>query len=310
MNKKMPDLSSQSCMLLSFDIEDWFQVENFKPWIATESWSERELRVERNVNRLLDLLDDGFASTFFILGWIAERLPELVRQITARGHEVASHGYGHQMCQNMSPANLRQDLIRSKQLLEDITGAQVAGYRAPSFSISARVLELLEECGYKYDSSYNSFEANNRYGRLDTSRYRANGQGFKISEHFHELPLSNLHFMHRVLPWSGGGYFRLLPYRLFQRGIRTILARQGYYLFYLHPWEIDGDQPRVSSAGRLSRFRHYCNLKSTHAKLRRLLNDHADCRFTTCRDFLQATGQIDTSDHDCITHAHCHPKPN
>ena len=159
--------------LFTVDVEDWFQVENFKPWIAPDTWSERELRVEHNVHRLLDLLDE-FPSTFFILGWVAEKLSHLIKEISERGHEVASHGFGHQLCHDINPTDLKQDLIRSKQLIEDLTGDEVAGYRAPSFSINAQAFEILEKCGYRYDSSYNSFEANPRYGHLDLSQYRRN----------------------------------------------------------------------------------------------------------------------------------------
>ena len=278
---------SQPTVLITIDVEDWFQVENLKPWIAPETWSARELRVERNVQRLLELLE-GFPATFFVLGWLAEKLPRLVKMIADQGHEVASHGYGHQLCSDMTPAELEQDLVRSKQLLEDIIGVDVVGYRAPSFSINHRVLQLLQQCDYRYDSSYNSFEANPRYGRLNMTRYQQNGRGFMVSDHFHELPLSNLTFGNRTLPWSGGGYFRLLPYNIFRRGLQNILSNQGYYLFYLHPWEIDEGQPRIDTANRLARFRHYLNLKSTDAKLRQMLNDLRDCRFSSCRDFISS----------------------
>ncbi len=279
---------SKPSILITIDVEDWFQVENFRPWISPDSWTDRQLRVERNVHRLLDLLD-GFETTFFVLGWVAERLPELVRQILERGHEVASHGYNHRLCSDMASAELEKDLIRSKRLLEDITGTEVVGYRAPSFSIDNRTLAILEQCGYRYDSSYNSFEANPRYGQLGLSQYVKNGRGLKVSSKFNELPLSNLKLMGRTLPWSGGGYFRLLPYGIFHQGLRQILSRQGHYVFYLHPWEIDPSQPRVSQADRLSRFRHYCNLKSTYRKLGHLLRDNADCHFSGCWNFLQAT---------------------
>ena len=274
-------------ILITVDVEDWFQVENFRPWISPESWADRQLRVERNVHRLLDLLD-GFEATFFVLGWVAERLPELVRQISNRGHEVASHGYNHRLCSDMASAELEQDLIRSKHLLEDITATEVVGYRAPSFSIDNRTLAIVEQCGYRYDSSYNSFEANPRYGRLKLSPYAKNGRGLEISAKFRELPMSNLKLLNRTLPWSGGGYFRLLPYRIFRQGLRKILLKQGYYLFYLHPWEIDHRQQRVSMADHLSRFRHYCNLKSTYHKLHNLIQDNADCHFSGCWNFIKS----------------------
>ena len=279
-------------ILITIDVEDWFQVENFKVWISPESWPFMQLRVERNTHRLLGLLE-GIKSTFFILGWIADRLPRLVREIADRGHEIASHGYGHQLCPDMTPAELKEDLIRSKKLLEDISGTEVVGYRAPSFSISNRVLQILERCGYRYDSSFNSFQANPRYGKLDISRYHQNGRGIKIAPHFHELPLSNLALMNRILPWSGGGYFRLLPYSVFRQGVRSILANQGFYIFYLHPWEIDHRQPRVTAVDPLSRFRHYYNLKSTSKKLSKFLSDHGDYHFSTCRDFLEPAQSVD-----------------
>lgn len=279
-------MTTPPTFLFTVDVEDWFQVENFKPWIAEDTWHQRELRVERNVHRLLDLLD-GCPSTFFILGWVADKLPRLVRDIADQGHEVASHGYGHQMCHDMGSEELRRDLTRSKHLLEDITGSEVVGFRAPSFSINHGTFGLLEQCGYRYDSSYNSFEVNPRYGHLDLSRYRQNVRGCTITDHFRELPLSNLTLSNRTLPWCGGGYFRLLPYSVFRQGLRRILSDQRHYLFYLHPWEIDPGQPRVTDADRLSRFRHYCNLKTTYRKLQMMLKDHAHCRFTTCREFLQ-----------------------
>ena len=224
----------------------------------------------------------------------------MVGQIADRGHEVASHGYGHRLCHEMSPEDLEQDLLRSKHLLEDTIGAKVVGYRAPSFSINRQIFGLLEQCGYRYDSSYNSFESNPRYGHLNLSRYKQNGRGFEVNDFFKELPLSNLTLLNRTLPWSGGGYFRLFPYGIFRQGVRHILTHQGYYLFYLHPWEIDPRQPRVSEADHLSRFRHYYNLNSTYRKLRKMIEDHGDYRFTTCRDFLLSDNMgVDKWSLDC-----------
>ena len=278
-------LTPSPTFLFTIDVEDWFHVENFKPWISRKSWPQRQLRIEKNIDHILAFLND-FKSTFFILGWVAAKIPQLVRQIADHGHEVASHGYNHQLCPEMNPRDLKQDLLRSKQLLEDIIGSEVIGYRAPSFSVNHQVLMLLEQCGYRYDSSYNSFSANPRYGHLDMSRYEQNRRGIRITKNLHELPLSNLTLLNRILPWSGGGYFRLLPYSVFRQGVRNLLAHHGYYMFYLHPWEIDHLQPKVKAADKLSRFRHYWNLKSTRKKLRRLLQDHSHCRFTTCRAFL------------------------
>lgn len=306
-------------ILLTFDVEDWFQVENFKSVISFESWSTRELRVERNVHTILDLLDsvhlgsqgarrkaqgvfplrthalthsrthESPKATFFILGWIAERLPHLVREIDKRGHEVASHGYDHQLCHECPIEILQRDLENSKKLLEDLLGNQIYGYRAPSFSINNKVLELLETSGYYYDSSFNSFGGNNRYGKLKLSHNGNKGVAHHISEGFYELPISNLQFSGKNLPLGGGGYFRLIPYEMFKKGIRAILKKQDAYLFYLHPWEFDPDQPRVASASRLSKFRHYHNLSKTKMRLTRLISEFKECRFITCRQYLNLT---------------------
>jgi len=327
-------MSNNHCILLTIDVEDWFQVENFKRCIPFSSWPSRELRVEANTHRLLDLLDstesaqssklkaqsekencsttDSYQlnelsamsyelknapkATFFILGWIAERLPHLVREIQSRGHEVASHGYYHNLCNQQSPAALKKDLTDSKKLLEDITGAPVYGYRAPSFSISNEILKLIEDCGYLYDSSYNSFALHGRYGHIDLSQNGKNGIALQIqseirnpkSEIFYELPISNLKLGNRILPWGGGGYFRLMPLRLFEIGVKSILKKHGAYLFYMHPWEVDPEQPRIKKAGPSYRARHYVNLDKTHSKLLRLIQSFEHCNFVTCSQYLSA----------------------
>jgi peptidoglycan-N-acetylglucosamine deacetylase len=344
--------------LITVDVEDWFQVENLRPWNPVAAWDRRERRVEANVNRLLDLFDevrlearsskleakDGpppctwnraapllkdpenpvgppFAPapftvsrgpsspvrcTFFVLGWIAGRLPHLVREIAGRGHEVASHGSGHRMCAPLSDTELREDLAGSKRLLEDITGAEVAGFRAPNFSVDDRVLALIRECGYRYDSSYNSFALHGRYGRISLNGDRM-GIAHRVADDFFELPVSNISVELSslkpqassrakrtgaagfVLPWSGGAYFRLLPLAVFQRGVRAILNRDGAYLFYMHPWEIDPGQPRVRQASTAARIKHYTNLTETERKLRKMIERFGDCCFTTCRGYLNNT---------------------
>jgi polysaccharide deacetylase family protein (PEP-CTERM system associated) len=363
-------------ILLTIDVEDWFQVENFKAWIPFSSWDSRELRVERNVHRLLDLFDElssketgdrrqefqapsseallqppadhssspqtkcssseailepppPIRATFFILGWIAERLPHLVREIHARGHEVASHGYCHNLCCDQSCEDLAGDLRDSKKLLEDTIGSEIFGYRAPSFSISDDILKIIAECGYLYDSSYNSFALHGRYGKLNLASSEAllkrsapqakrssseallkaqgadpnpydnrAGIAHSIADGLIELPVSNLplfsfptlgtlaHFRHFPLPWGGGGYFRLIPFWLFRRGVQTILEKDNAYVFYMHPWEIDPDQPRVAEVSRSFRFRHYVNLGKTEQKLRSLVDAFSECQFLACRDYL------------------------
>jgi len=291
-------------ILLTIDVEDWFQVENFKPYIRFSSWPERELRVERNVHRLLDLFDacsdahgqrttnngrtkNSLKATFFVLGWLAERLPHLVREIHARGHEVASHGCNHQLPGQLSVHDLKQDLVDSKKRLEDLIGAPVTGYRAPSFDISDDTLKMVEDSGYAYDSSYNSFALHGRYGTISLNGNKKTGIARQITDNFFELPVSNLHLGGKVIPLGGGGYFRLIPGALFRRGVKRILARQNAYLFYMHPWEIDPDQPRVNEAGASARFKHYTNLARTESGLAIMIEYFSHCNFTTCSQYLE-----------------------
>ena len=283
-------------ILFTVDLEDWFQVENLKEGIPFSSWSSCELRVEENTHRILDLLDlmgQGDANgppqaTFFVLGWIAERLPRLVREIQARGHEVASHGYFHRRCNELSSSEeLEKDLTDSKNLLEDVTGERIYGYRAPSFSVDDDVLKIIEGCGYSYDSSYNSFGLNKRYGRVNLARYKAEGIAVKISDTFSELPISNLTCCRSIVPWGGGGYFRLIPLFLFRLGVQSILKREGAYLFYIHPWELDPGQPRVDTIPAFYRFRHYVNLSRSRQKVSALFSHLKGCHFVTCRDYLK-----------------------
>jgi len=262
--------------------------------------------VEKNTHRLLDLFDSAnlkqaqalrdvgsklrsgpVKATFFVLGWVAERLPHLVREINARGHEVASHGYFHQLCPRCSWEDLESDLKDSKKLLEDMTGRPVHGYRAPGFSVSDRVLRAVENAGYLYDSSFNSFGMNHRYGRLDLNGKRTNRVAIFISDSFYEIPVSNLELGNRILPWGGGGYFRLIPHALFRYGVKRILSRQNVYVFYIHPWEIDPEQPRVEKVNRILLFRHYVNLDKTFSRLLNFLDNFRACRFLGCHQYLQ-----------------------
>jgi polysaccharide deacetylase family protein (PEP-CTERM system associated) len=227
-------------------------------------------------------------ATFFILGWLAKRLPNMVREIQARGHEVASHGENHELCSSLTLSALRNDLEISKKRLEDITGCPVWGYRAPSFSVSRDILEVVRQAGYRYDSSYNSFSGHARYGKLDFSGYPLNGDvAIELHRGFFELPISNLTLGGRTLPWGGGGYFRLLPLPLYQAGLKRVSSGQKAFVFYMHPWEIDPEQPKVRTS-RGKRFRHYVNLNRTEKKLTRMLQRFAHCAFPTCSEYLQA----------------------
>jgi polysaccharide deacetylase family protein (PEP-CTERM system associated) len=226
-------------------------------------------------------------ATFFVLGWIAEKLPHLVREIHSQGHEVASHGCNHQLPDQLSADELKQDLTDSKKLLEDITGAEVVGYRAPSFAVNDGVLKTIEDCDYHYDSSYNSFGLHGRYGKISLNGTGRMGIAHRLSENFFELPVSNLRLGGRVIPMGGGAYFRLTPGPLFRRSVKSILDKEGAYLFYLHPWEIDPDQPRVRRAGSGARFKHYTNLGRTESGLVKMRKRFSHCRFITCSEYLE-----------------------
>jgi polysaccharide deacetylase family protein (PEP-CTERM system associated) len=304
-------MNSNKTILLTIDVEDWFQVENFKPWIPFETWDQRELRVERNTHKLLNLFDSielkaqssklkadnqvktdyeltkKVCATFFVLGWIAKRLPHLIREIHTRGHEIASHGYNHNLCNQQSHDELKKELNDSKKLLEDIIGSQVFGFRAPNFSIDDDVIKIIEECGYLYDSSHNSFVLHSRYGQISLNGHNKKGIAHKISENFFELPISNLKIRMSDIPIGGGGYFRLIPYWLFRLGVHSILKKDGAYVFYMHPWEIDPNQPKVIEASLNYRFRHYTNLGKTKSKLTNLLESFKSCRFITCSDYIK-----------------------
>ncbi|MBN9430274.1 MAG: DUF3473 domain-containing protein [Burkholderiales bacterium] len=255
---------------MSIDVEDYFQVAAFAPYIDRSRWDSMECRVERNVMTILDMLDrHDVRATFFTLGWIAERYPHLVREIVKRGHELASHGYAHLRASDQTPEELREDLARAKQLLEDIGGVGILGYRAPSFSIGNNNLwahDVIAETGHRYSSSVYPI-AHDHYGMPAAPRF-----AWRASSGLLEIPPSSLRLIGRNLPASGGGYFRLLPYGVSSWGINHINRMEGQAcIFYFHPWEIDPEQPRIHQADIKSRFRHYLNLDRTAARLDRLL---------------------------------------
>lgn len=263
-------------MALSIDVEDWFQVENLKAVIARDTWRARQLRVERNMDRMLALMAEaGARSTCFILGWVAERCPDLVRRIADEGHEIASHGYAHEMLDTLPSDRFRVDVARSKAVLEDITGRQVIGYRAPAFSIRSWAIPVLHDLGFAYDSSSFPTVAHDRYGRLDGVDGAAGL--VELRPGFHEVCVSCLQVGSKGIPWGGGGYFRLLPYPVFRRGIDRICASGLPYVFYIHPWEIDPDQPRVAGVPRRYRFRHYVGLAQCESRFASLLRDYPWC---------------------------------
>jgi polysaccharide deacetylase family protein (PEP-CTERM system associated) len=273
-------------------VEDWFQVENFKGYIPFSDWDSFDLRVETNTIKILDLLDRfSFKpkATFFILGWIAEKLPALVRQIHDQGHEVASHGFNHHLPGTLNPSELAADLASSKETLETIIHDTVYGFRAPSFAIDDTVLTAVRQAGYSYDSSYNSFSGHGRYGTIDLTTARKTQGSYRITDTFYELPLSNLTIKNKVIPLGGGGYFRLLPFPAFKRGMDHVLKKDSAFVFYAHPWEFDPDQPRVNQASRGFKFRHYVNLHRTEQKLTALIHAFSHHDFITCADYLGVT---------------------
>jgi polysaccharide deacetylase family protein (PEP-CTERM system associated) len=255
------------------DVEEYFQVAAFERTIARDAWASHLSRVETNTCLVLDLFAErNVKGTFFVLGWVAERWPTLIRRIVDDGHELASHGYDHTRLYGMSPAVLRSDLIRTKAILEDCGGVEVKGYRAPSYSIGSRnlwALDMLQETGHRYSSSIYPIK-HDLYGMPEAPRF-----AFRIRPGaILELPVTTVEIGGRNLPCGGGGYFRLLPYPAFRWALRRVnFHDQQPGIFYFHPWEVDPWQPRVKGAPLKSRFRHYVNLDTMVPRLRRLLCD-------------------------------------
>ena len=257
---------------LTIDVEDYFQVSAFAPYIRRDDWERRECRVERNVQRILELLAaNQTRATFFTLGWVAERYPALVKAIVAGGHELASHGYGHERASDLDAQAFRQDLLRAKGLLEDLGGVPVKGYRAPSFSIGTGNLwafDTLAETGHRYSSSIYPIK-HDHYGMPDSPRF-----AYPLASGLLEVPVTTLRMGNRNLPSSGGGYFRLLPYAVSRWMLQRVNRedRQSA-IFYFHPWEIDVAQPRIPGIDAKTRFRHYVNIGRMEPRLQRLLTD-------------------------------------
>jgi len=270
---------------MTVDVEDYFHVSVFDGLIPRHEWASMESRVCANTERILAIFEEeGITATFFVLGWVAERFPRLVRDIAARGHEIASHGFEHRLVYDMTPAAFREDIRRSKALLESAAAAPVLGYRAPSYSVTSRslwALDVLMEEGFVYDASIFPIH-HDRYGIPVSPRHPyVLHRGAALVE----APASTVRWGPFNLPIAGGGYFRILPYAWTRWGIRRLNDVERLpAIFYLHPWEIDPDQPRLS-ASRLSRFRHYRNLGKTEDRLRCLVREF---RFSSMISLLQA----------------------
>ena len=262
---------------LTIDVEDYYHVSAFEKVVRLEDWEQYESRVEKNTDRVLAMLDDMHVkATFFILGWVAQRHPQLVRRIVSAQHEVACHGYTHRRIHMLTPEEFRHEIRQAKGVIEDAGGVPVLGYRAPSYSVTTRTLwalNILAEEGFKYDSSIFPVR-HDLYGIPGYERFAhvLYGQG---TQPIVELPLSTARMLGINIPVAGGGYLRLLPYALTHLGIRRINHKeQQPAIIYFHPWEIDPEQPRIQ-AGWKSRFRHYTNLSRMEAKLRKLLSSFA-----------------------------------
>ena len=268
----------------SVDLEEYFQVANFDHVIDRRRWPELPSRAVAQTHRILDLCDQtGTRATFFVLGWVAERQPDLVREIVARGHEVACHGYGHELIYQIGPERFREDVKRGRAVIEDAIGARVEGYRAPSFSITSRslwALEILAEEGFRFDSSIFPVR-HRRYGIPDFSREPLR-LVLPSGDAIVEFPLSTLAWGPLRLPVAGGGYLRLLPFALLRWGIGRLVATERPTVLYVHNWEIDPDQPRQPVSG-LVRFNHYHNLERVEGRLRQLLGR---ARYAPLRDVI------------------------
>ena len=326
---------------LTIDLEDYYMVSAFEPVVKREDWHKYESRIERNTHRILEILaeakppstqfktqnsklkiardaaynsppDSGVRATFFCLGWIADKYPGLIREITACGHEIANHGYDHNLVYNMTSSEFREDVRKSKKILEDAAGKEVVGYRAPSYSITAKslwALPILAEEGYRYDSSIFPIH-HDRYGIPDAPRFPFlvdldgvhGNREVKLPDFDNvktvdasmdasngrfivEYPISTVKLWGLNMPISGGGYMRLFPYGVTKKGLEKInRSEEKPFVIYLHPWELDPEQPRFNNLSALSRFRHYVNLDGTAEKLRRLLNDFT---FSSMREVIE-----------------------
>ncbi len=269
---------------LSIDVEDYFQVSAFESIVRYEDWGKYESRVVKNTQRILSILGEyDVKATFFVLGWAAERFPDLICEIHEKGHEIASHGFAHKLVYKQSPNEFHEDITKGKDILEAITGEPVVGYRAPSYSITERslwALDILSEEGYKYDSSIFPIR-HDRYGIPRAERF-IHKIDHTPNGGILEFPLSTVRLFGTNFPIAGGGYLRLLPVKFIRWGIRQINGEGQPAIVYLHPWEIDPEQPRMNING-LAKFRHYLNLSKNVEKLRELLST---VNFSTVRDVI------------------------
>ena len=268
--------------ILSIDIEDYFQVENFKEYINYDEWDNYECRIEKNVVKILNILDTfDYKATFFVLGWIAQRYPNLIREIFNQGHEIATHGYGHELIYKQSEKEFENDLLTSINIIEDIIDDKILGYRAPSFSITNESywsLDIIKNLGLQYDASIFPIKGHDRYGLSNVEPEIS-----ELNNGLYEIPPATIKFLGKRWPIAGGGFFRLFPYWLTKMGIKRLNRKRKPAVIYLHPWELDPEQPRIKAADIFSKFRHYVNLDKTEKKFKKLLSDF---QFTSISDYL------------------------
>jgi len=270
----MPEINMQKTNAMTVDVEDYFQVSAFEPYIAKAQWDTLPHRVEVNTHKILDLFKEkNIKATFFTLGWLAERYPDLIKRIVTDGHELACHGYDHTRVTEQTPEQFRNDVSKTKKLLEDLSGEQVNGYRAASYSICANnlwALNVLQEEGFKYSSSIYPVK-HDLYGIPDAPRFiyePIENQNFK------EIPITTVRFGDKNFPCGGGGFFRFYPYALSKWAFNRVNHQENEPgVFYFHPWEIDPEQPRQHGLSLKTRTRHYLNLHRMENRIKRLLTD-------------------------------------
>jgi polysaccharide deacetylase family protein (PEP-CTERM system associated) len=259
---------------MTVDVEDYFQVSAFEPYVLKEQWDTLTHRVERNTNKILDLLDErSIKATFFTLGWVAERYPDLIKRIVSEGHELACHGYEHIRVTEQTPEQFRDDVAKAKKILEELSGKEIKGYRAASYSIGASnlwALNVLQEEGFKYSSSIYPVK-HDLYGMPNAPRFiykPIKNQDFK------EIPITTVRLGDKNFPCGGGGFFRFYPYALSKWAFNRVNNQENESgIFYFHPWEIDPEQPRQNGLSLKTRTRHYLNLHRMENRIKRLLTD-------------------------------------
>jgi len=280
----------QNTCLITIDVEEWFQVENLRSAFPKNSWKNQKSTVAKNTTKILNILDEyNIKGTFFVLGLVAETNPELVKLIYNQGHEIASHGTGHDLTYNLNDHQLLDDINNSKTKLEKLIGSKVSGYRAPNFSVSEKLIAVLKKLDFQYDTSYNPFQLNNRYGKIDIDP--SNNYGiYNLYDNFFEVPLSSLKIYKQHIPMAGGAYFRIYPFPIFKYLVKTKLKLNNLYHFYLHPWEFEPEQPRIKNIKLNYKLRHYTGLNNTESKFEKLIQYliKMDCRFLTISEYIKS----------------------